>query len=349
VAIFQALFAAIGRYAGKFLNTAFGWATMLLFGKVPAKRQVYLSVATFASLAWLICTIGIFVPSVATFLLAFVPVPEWAEDWTRVVMIGLAVVLPLIVGVTSILMVDPADRPKGALGTVKGVLRGYPFALGLSLTMIAMVLCAPIIKVREIARRWESAHVPVVIEPRNYKRVVFELQETLIRTGHRADQHQATALLRWPTKMLTFFAGSSIGNFVADELTVLKAPTFEVLIHPSDILISGVAKETSRVHAILTERLPFSSAHLTWDKEAIALEDRLKTLWLDLTKQDGRADKREALARIASVEEMLHQVELPYEEWEVLYREKLEIERRVLRGDLEARGEIEGEKKRRAA
>ena len=32
----------------KLLNTAFGWATTLLFGKVPSDRQIYLSLINFS-------------------------------------------------------------------------------------------------------------------------------------------------------------------------------------------------------------------------------------------------------------------------------------------------------------
>jgi hypothetical protein len=43
MALIQGLIAALLRSAGKILNTAFGWATMTLFGRVPQERQVYLS------------------------------------------------------------------------------------------------------------------------------------------------------------------------------------------------------------------------------------------------------------------------------------------------------------------
>jgi len=40
MAIVQALLAALFRSAGKLLNMAFGWATIMLFGRVPRDRQV---------------------------------------------------------------------------------------------------------------------------------------------------------------------------------------------------------------------------------------------------------------------------------------------------------------------
>ena len=49
MAIIQAVMALATKSAGKLLNTVFGWATMMLFGKVPADRQIYLSVMAMSS------------------------------------------------------------------------------------------------------------------------------------------------------------------------------------------------------------------------------------------------------------------------------------------------------------
>ena len=42
MAILAGIFGVIGRYAGRVLTTALGWASMLLFGRVPQSRQVLL-------------------------------------------------------------------------------------------------------------------------------------------------------------------------------------------------------------------------------------------------------------------------------------------------------------------
>ena len=55
----QAILAAIFRSAGRLLNTAFGWATVMLFGRVPQGRQIYLPLISFGSVGWLIALVGI--------------------------------------------------------------------------------------------------------------------------------------------------------------------------------------------------------------------------------------------------------------------------------------------------
>src|SRR5207253_9398010 len=82
--IIQALLAYLARSAGKILNTAFGWATVMLFGQVPQERQIYLSIIAFGSVAWIVAVAGVLEASVATFLFAFVTVPALLDKrWIR--------------------------------------------------------------------------------------------------------------------------------------------------------------------------------------------------------------------------------------------------------------------------
>ena len=64
MAIIQGLLALIARQASKLLNTAFGWATILLFGKVSEDRQIYLSVIALGSVAWLVVLLGLLISRV---------------------------------------------------------------------------------------------------------------------------------------------------------------------------------------------------------------------------------------------------------------------------------------------
>src|SRR5919108_6359501 len=97
MAIVQALLAMVFRSAGKLLNTAFGWATMMLFGRVPQDRQIYLSLVSFGSVIWLLALVGIAFPKLGTFLLSFVPLPDWVDrKWVRLAMLAAALVIPPI-------------------------------------------------------------------------------------------------------------------------------------------------------------------------------------------------------------------------------------------------------------
>src|SRR5205814_3657582 len=90
-----AIFAFVGRQLGRVLSLAFSWATVALFGRVPEDRQLFLSLMAVASLLWPVVLAGVAIPSFATFLLAFVTIPGWADRFVRPVLLGLAIALPL--------------------------------------------------------------------------------------------------------------------------------------------------------------------------------------------------------------------------------------------------------------
>ena len=78
----------LGRFAGQILNTTLGWATLLLFGKVPQQKQIVLLLMVFGSLIWVALLAGIAFPNVGTLLIAAVPRPDFIpEDWVRIGML----------------------------------------------------------------------------------------------------------------------------------------------------------------------------------------------------------------------------------------------------------------------
>src|SRR4030095_12552282 len=134
---------------------------------------------------------------------------------------------------------------------LRTVLRGYPYTIGLSLTLLLMILFAPVLKVRDLIRRWTTQHVPVIVEAEDYPAVVDDLQAALRAGGIPTERGRPSWMLRFPTRLLAFFAGSAVGDLVAKSLTRLYAPNLDVLLHPSDMVISGTTKEASRARAII--------------------------------------------------------------------------------------------------
>src|SRR5262245_2158402 len=89
-------------------------------------------------------------------------------------------------------------------------------------------------------------------------------------------------MVRMPTSVFTFFAGGVAKGLVAEQLTVLRSPAFEVELHPSDLVIRGKSRDVNRVHALISEHITFTRAYQTWSQEANGIEDRLSALWSEL-------------------------------------------------------------------
>jgi hypothetical protein len=332
MAIVQALLALLTKQIGRIFNTAFGWAITLLFGQVPERRKVFLSGIGLGAVLWLVVAIGVVVPAAGAFLLAFVPLPESVnEEWVRLGMLAAAILLPLVLGAVALLVVEPDDRPRGVGAKVKAILKGYPLTIGLALTLLIMLLVAPVLKAQDVLRRWISRHIPVVIEGKDYREVVRQVQSVLRQSGLETSPERASWLLRLPTRVITFFAGGWIEDLVSEELTVFKSPKIEVLVHPSDLVVRGREHDAIRAQAELTEHLVFIPAYQTWTKEAQQLEDELSRLWRAIRDEHSIISPDDAFATLAEIERRLRETQVSFEEWEVLFRQKLLVERECLR------------------
>ena len=313
-----AVFAFVGRQLGKVLEIAFSWATITLFGRVPPRKQLILSAMALGALAWPILVLGVLVPSVATFLLALVTVPAWLDAWLRPVMLVLAAGLPAAIGLGSRWL---TDDPRERGGWIPSVLRGYPTAVALFVVLMWMLLLAPITNLRALLRRWTSAHVPIAVKPGAYDVVVRDLVTAVRRAGVPVTQREAGWAYEMPGHVLAALGGARVRAFVPRRLVRLVRSDLEITVHPMDLAVSGKQGTVSRARAAIARELTFTEAYQTWDPEAQKIEDRL-----------ARAARGEE--DLAPIGRRLEDLELDYDQWEVLYRLLLQV--RLRRSPLES-------------
>ena len=331
MAVIQAVVAGLARFAGKILNTLFGWATTTLFGKVPQEKQTLLSVMSLGSMVWSVLVVGVLSPKVAVFLLSFVTLPEWIQDsWLRTAMVVAAILLPAGIGFLSIHVTDLEDQPKGLKETAQRILQGYPFTVATSLALSMMIVFVPVLKVRTLAKRWTTEHLAMMVEAQDYMTVVSELERALGNADYPVTPTQPSILLRLPIKILISFAGKRKSKLVSDQLTALHSDRVELILHPSDLVISGSKYDVAHVRAIVAEQLAFSPSYLTWTKEANEMEDRLGEIWDAVKDKDGVRGQAELTQQLQQIERDLRSAKIGFEEWEILLREMLLVERRIL-------------------
>lgn len=326
MALVAPLFAFIGRQIGRIIQTAFGWASVMLFGRVPQKKQLLLAGVSAASIAWVVALIGIAFPGIGTWLVALVPRPDFIDEgWIRLAMLILAVILPLGVGAGGLFLMDATDRPEGVGGKVVQALRGYPYAAVLALVLLGLLLIAPVFKVRTIIKRWEDAHIPIVVKPGRYEEVAAELEKAIDAAGLDLQRGRAPRVLEIPSRILATVGGESVRRLVPDELVMLRAKSLEVTIHPSDVAVAGTKEAVARARAAIADRLTKTEAYLTTSEEGQEIEDALRELRADTDPESVRMG-------LHVVDEQLASLVIAYDEWEVLYRQRLQCERDFLRG-----------------
>ena len=330
VALIAPLIAFIGRQLGRLVQMVFGWATLMLFGQVPQSKQLLLAGVSAGALLWIVVLIGVAIPDAGSFMIAAVPAPDFMEDdWIRVGMLILAALLPLAIGVGGLMLMDPADRPTGIGGKAVQVLRGYPYTVVLAFVILFLLVVAPPFKIRTIVKRWDEAHIPIIVKPDGYEQVADGLERAVDAAGLDLERARAPRVLEMPSRLLALVGGESVRRLVPERLVMLKAKTLEVMIHPSDVAMVGDKESVARARAAIADRLTKTEAYLTVAEEAQEIEDELRRM-RGIDAADA-ASRDAALEQLKGIDERLARLVVPHEEWEILYRQRLQIERDLLR------------------
>ncbi len=326
MAIFATIFGVIGRFAGKLLTAALGWASTLLFGRVPQDKQILLVLMTFGSVIWFVLLAGVVFPDLATLMLGFITLPSFISDnWIRLAMLVAAIIVPLLIG-TAAVFVQPRERRPTGMDLLRNILRGYPLAFVLALVLVFLAIVAVVRKVRALVKRWKDAHVAIVVREGGYERMVADLERAVDEAGLDVTSGEAPQILVMPARVVAAVAGSGVRSLVPDRLVQLKSKDLEIQLHPSDIALAGKETLVNRARAALASRLASTSAFMTTSAEAQALEERLQAV-ADRQRLDERGQDE-----LEAIDDQLAHLEIPYEEWEVLYRIRLQIERDLLTG-----------------
>jgi hypothetical protein len=329
--ILVSVFGFAGRFAGDLLTSALGWASSLLFGRVPRSHQVFLVLMMAGSFLWLVLLLALVLPIVSSTLLAATPHPPFVDQaWLAAALLLGVILVPLGVGLAGYLVPSQGERPQGAAIFVE-IVRGYLLAplIGGLLIFLAGVGIAR--KVRSKRHGWADVHVPIVVKPGGYDRMVADLRDALVNVGFAATAEDAPWVLTLPAQLLTRVAGNNVRQLRPDRLITLSAPDLNVGVYPSDIAISGAAPERTRARAAILSRLTWTAAHLTMSAEGQEIEDELAHLGTAGGATGGRL-AADVSAHFAAIDDRLMVLAVPTDEWDILFRLRLQVERDLLAG-----------------
>ena len=315
--IFSGLLTAFGRLIGAVATMTVAWATILLFGRIPQSKQTLLSFITLGSLAWVAALGGVLVPAVGSFLLAAVPRAPFIEDlWLRWIMLGLAALLPLAIGFATVAFIAPEDRPVGSTRFTR-LLLGYPYAAIYAITIISLAAWGLVRKVRSLQHGWDSVHIPMIVKGDRYEAVVADLEAALHEANLPVERKPASGWFEIPPRLLAAVGGDAVRGSIPTELTGFGTDGLEIVVYPSDVALLGRKELVSQARAAVARRLTSSDAYLTTAKESEEIEDHLAEI---MRKQTVVA------ADFQAIDDQLSKLVAPYDDWETLYRLRLQVE-----------------------
>src|SRR5436190_524543 len=327
--ILISIIGVVVRFASALLTTALGWASSLLFGRVRRSHQIFVVLMLAGSLVWLFLIVGALWPGVPGYLFDATPHPGFIDRaWLRIVIIGGLILLPLGVGLAAYLVPDGDERPS-PLRIPLELLRGYILTPVLGALLLFLPAVGISRKVRSVRHGWSDVHVPIVVKPNGYDQTVSDLQHALASVGLEVEAEEAPAVLSLPAWVLTRIAGHNVQQLRPDRLFELKGPRLRVGVYPSDVAISGPLPERGMARVAVLSRLATTAAWLTTSAEAQAVEDLLAHVHERLSTSSSATPAMVA-AEFADIDANLLDLKVPDEEWDILYRLRLQVERDVL-------------------
>ncbi len=311
----------------KSASFALGWATALYFGQVPGRQGRILAVISLLALAWLVVIVGFGVPIVVGALLDAAGVIGRNFDVRPIHYLGL---------VSAIVATPPAVAACVVFGDflegrdlstwLRLVPLSYPATFMLGLAVLQMVLFTPILLIQRWRKGRTLVQVPLVMRPDTDDDDLLKLVRTSLRSAglEATRSEEATGPKSWPMRTVGFAARHLMGAVVRGKPMRVVSDDLEVLAYATNVAINGKAELAYAVRAAVEREAAFCAAHLTWNDDAQQLEDELVS-----AGSGANGDLDQLRRRLDRIQERVDRASLNSEEWNVLYRLRLQVEDRA--------------------
>ncbi|HEX2222344.1 MAG TPA: hypothetical protein VHK06_07445 [Candidatus Limnocylindria bacterium] len=319
---------AISRSAG----FALGWATALYFGQVPGDKGRVLAVLSLVSLGWVVVTLGFGVPLLVGAIADEMRIVPRNFEVDRLTVAGLAAAIVLIPPVLpAVVEFAGFDEGRSWRRWLSRVPVSYPAAAALGLAVLQMVVMAPVLTVRRVMRKEKLLQVPLILSPSAADDELVETVGRALRTMGVEDARgeELRGPVSWPLLTVGFAVKHLLGGVVRGRPARIAADGLQIYVYATNIGILGPRDRVHPARAAIEKQMAFGDAYLTWSEASRELEDELKKLH-ETVSQNG--ERRRLVAALDRLQERIDSADLKSDEWNVLYRLRLQIERNALLG-----------------
>lgn len=303
---------------------ALGWATAIYFGQVPGRQGRILSVISLISAAWVILIFGYAIPILAgAGLEAAGIIPEnFDVETLHYVGLGAGIVLtPPIVAACAVWAGFLDERSVAAWLRLVPV--SYPATFMLGISVVQMVLFTPVLLFQRWRRKRKLVDIAVMMRPGTDDDDLIEAVRSALKTIgiDEIRSYEAKGPKSWPLRTLGYAVKHLLGAVVRGDPITAKADGLEIQAYATNIAILGPEEKVYPARAAIERGLVYADAYLTWDETTQAFEDEL----LEIRREadgDGTALRR----RLDAVQQRIDRESLDTEQWNVLYRLRLQLE-----------------------
>lgn len=312
----------------KSASFALGWATAIYFGQVPGKQGSILSVISLLAAGWVIVVVGFAVPIFGGAILESTGLIEDNFNVEAIHYVGLlaAVVLtPSFLAATTVWAKFHEERSLGAW--LRMVPVSYPATAMLGVSVLQMVVFAPILLFQRWRQKRRLVQVPLVLREGTDDDLLDAVRGALTAIGIvDVSVAEVTGPRSWPLRTVGFASRHLLGAVVRGEPMRLRADGIEILAYATNVSIQGPSEDAYRVRAAMERELAFRNTYLTWNEESQGFEDELQSL-----HRAANGELESLRAELDEVQARIDVASLNTEEWNVLYRLRLQLEHDVMR------------------
>jgi hypothetical protein len=308
----------------KSASFALGWATAIYFGQVPGRQGRILSVVSLLAAGWVILVVGFAVPIVTGAVLEAAGIIGDNFDVEAVHYLALVagiVLTPPAVAAATVYAEFHEERSLGAWARLVPV--SYPATAMLGASVLQMVAFTPFLLVQRWRQKRKLVQVPLVMRDGTDDDDLTEMVRSALASIDLRDVavEEATGPKSWPMRTVGFAARHLLGAIVRGEPMRLTVDGLEILAYATNVAILGPKEDAYRVRAAMERELAFGDAYLTWNEESQAFEDELLEI-----HQRTNGDIAGTRRQLSAVQERIDVASLNSEEWNVLYRLRLQLE-----------------------
>jgi uncharacterized membrane protein YqjE len=266
-------------------------------------------------------------PKVAVFAIAFLPLSSSVPAGVlRAVWVALAVVVPVTVGVVLRLQAPPEQQRGSRPSTV---VRGFPITLGLSAAFLVLLLTVPVLRIASAVRGRHDIQMPLITTGTSYRVAADLIATTLRRHGFSIARVEPPWWSAAPAKILHRMSAEAFRAYVPEQTAYYRGDHLEVALYPNALMLRGTVDETGRAHGLLVEALTGQPDMLqTTAVEAQEIERQIQRVWSVFRENPGaHRNAGPLLSRLNEIAADVSRRALPFDEWQVVYRQTLQLGR----------------------
>jgi hypothetical protein len=173
-------------------------------------------------------------------------------------------------------------------------------------------------------------YIPLIVEPQDHRETARRIEGVLVAHGYPLRRQEPSWVMKTPGAILTRLGGGAFQHFLPQQTDLFRTRDLEIVLTPRGVTLRGKETATARAHGLIAEALTGTSALQSMDPRAQAIEKEIKDVWkVYAARPEDHVGSAALLARIAEISREIASLPVPYEEWQTVYREALQLSRAV--------------------